>query len=90
MGVCMGEIVYSEKALESMAHRFSRLKPIELGDACCNCGQDCDGDGFVVGPFHARRVNGHPLCARCYSAQIEEYIGRRSGCRCYEQKAKRA
>jgi len=77
-------IVYEEKTLANMTGPYSRLKPVEPGDTCCNCGGDCDGDGFVVGKFRAVRVNGHPLCARgrCYAAQINEFIGRRAGCRC--------
>lgn len=77
-------ITYSEKSLASMSSRYSRLKPIEPGDTCCNCGADCDGDGFAIGNFHAVRVNGHPFCARaqCYAAQINEFTGRRDGCRC--------
>jgi len=77
-------ITYSEKRLDSMSGPYSRLKPIEPGDTCCNCGRDCDGEGFVMGNFHAVRVNGHPFCARgrCYAAQIDEFIGRRDGCHC--------
>lgn len=77
-------ITYSEKKLDSMSSPYSRLKPIEPGDICCNCGRDCDGEGFVMGHFHAVRVNGHPFCARgrCYAAQIDEFIGRRDGCHC--------
>jgi hypothetical protein len=77
-------ILYSEKALVSMTHRLSKLKPIEPGDRCCNCGEDCDGEGFAIGKFNAVRINGHPLCARgrCYGAQLSEFAGRRDGCRC--------
>jgi hypothetical protein len=77
-------IVYSEKSLAAMSHRLSRLKPVEPGDVCCNCGGDCDDHGFAVGNFHAVRVNGHPICARgkCYDAQMKEYTGGRDGCRC--------
>ena len=77
-------ITYDEKTLATMNGPYSKLKPIEPGDTCCNCGDDCDGEGFVVGKFRAMRVNGHPFCSRggCYPAQIEEFVGRRSGCRC--------
>lgn len=83
----MGEQIaamYTEKSLADMSSRYSRLKPIEAGDTCCNCGGDCDGEGFAIGTFHAVRVNGHPFCARggCYAAQISEFVGRRDGCRC--------
>jgi len=77
-------ILYSEKQLANYSHRLSRLKPVEPGDMCCSCGDDCDGPGFAVGEFHALRINGHPICARgsCYGAQIAEFSGRRDGCRC--------
>lgn len=77
-------ILYTEKSLADMSRRYSRLKPIEPEDTCCNCGGNCDGEGFAIGNFHAVRVNGHPFCARgrCYAAQISEFVGRRDGCRC--------
>lgn len=77
-------ISYSDRQLYSFDHPLSRLKPVEPGDACCNCGLDCDGDGFAWGTFIAKRINRHPICARpkCYDAQLDEYFGRRSGCRC--------
>lgn len=77
-------ILYSEKALANMSHPLSRLKPVEPGDRCCNCGEDCDMEGFAQGYFHAVRVNGHPFCARgrCYGAHLAEFTGQRSGCRC--------
>ena len=50
-------IFYTDKQLASMGHRLSRLKPVELGDRCCNCGGDCDADGFAHGNFHAVRIN---------------------------------
>jgi hypothetical protein len=77
-------ILYSEKNLDNMSHRLSRLKPVEPGDVCCNCGGDCDGPGFSIQGFHAFRINGHPLCARncCYGAHLAEFTGRRDGCRC--------
>ena len=81
-------ILYDDKRMEAMSHPYSRLKPIEPGDTCCNCGQDCDGEGFSgSGGFIARRVNGHPLCARsrCYSAQLTEYASQRNGCRCQKR-----
>ena len=77
-------IMYSEKSLESMTSPYSKLKHVEPGDTCCNCGGDCDGDGFAIAEFRANRINGHPFCARgaCYSARISEFIGGRDGCRC--------
>lgn len=78
-------IDYTQKQLEIMSLQYSRLKPVEPGDTCCNCGRDCDQEGFAVAGFHAYRINGHPICGRggtCYSAAWAEYNGRRSGCRC--------
>ena len=77
-------IMYSEKSLADMASHYSKLKPVEPGDTCCNCGGDCDGEGFAIGEFHAARINGHPFCARgaCYASRIQEFTGRRDGCRC--------
>jgi len=78
-------ISYTEKQLASFAHKFSRLKPIEAGDLCCNCGLDCDGEGFAnFATFMAYRINGHPICSRpkCTDAAWDEYHGRRSGCGC--------
>jgi hypothetical protein len=77
-------IMYAEKHLASMSHKLSKLKPVEPGDTCCNCGGDCDGEGFAIGDFHALRINGHPICARasCYGAHLSEFAGRRDGCRC--------
>jgi hypothetical protein len=77
-------IAYTEKQMVAMQHPYSRLRPIEEGDSCCNCGLDCDDAGFVIGNVTAHRVNGHPLCARlkCQDAQLDEFAGRRSGCRC--------
>ena len=77
-------VLYSDKQLAQMNHPLSRLKPIEEGDRCCNCGGDCDGDGFANGTFQAARVNGHPICARgnCYAAKLAEFAGHRDGCRC--------
>ena len=75
---------YSEGQLANMAQKWSRLKPIEPGDLCCHCRQDCDGEGFSVAQFTAARVRGHPMCARpaCYDARMDEFVGRRSGCGC--------
>ena len=83
------KIAYSEKQIVNLARKYSRLTPIEPGDVCCNCGEDCDGDGFAWGSFTAYRVNGHPLCSRpkCKQAQWDEYLGRRNGCRCGRRKA---
>jgi hypothetical protein len=81
-------ILYSQKSLDDMAHPHSRLKPVEPGDRCCNCGGDCDGEGFAWINFVAKRVNGHPICTRpkCLDAQMQEFLGRRSGCRCGQKK----
>lgn len=77
-------IAYSARQLESYAHPGSQLKPVEPGDTCCSCGQDCDGAGFAWEHFTAVRVHGHPFCARanCYYAKMTEFAGTRSGCRC--------
>lgn len=77
-------ILYTERTMENMRHPHSRLKPVEAGDICCNCGGDCDGDGFAWHNFTARRVDGHAICSRpkCLDAQMQEFLGRRSGCRC--------
>jgi len=77
-------IIYSEKQAASMALRFSRLKPVEPGDLCCNCRLDCDEEGFANGTAHAYRINGHPFCARagCYDARMDEFSGQRGGCAC--------
>lgn len=77
-------ILYSDKQLRSFAHHYSRLKPVEPGDRCCHCGQDCDGEGFANAHFTAHRVQGHPFCSRfsCYGAKWDEFNGRRSGCNC--------
>jgi hypothetical protein len=77
-------IVYSEKQTASMAQRFSRLKPVEPGDVCCHCRQDCDGEGFSIANATAYRINGHPLCARpkCYDARMSEFSGQRGSCSC--------
>lgn len=84
-------IYYTDKQLGDMSQRYSRLKPVEPGDVCCNCGGDCDGDGFAWQNFTARRVNGHPLCARvkCLAAQMNEFSGQRSGCGCGLRREKR-
>jgi hypothetical protein len=77
--------VYTDKQLRAMEHKYSRLKPVEPGDLCCNCGGDCwDSEGLTRGIFHAYRINGHPICVRdkCYAVQMQEYGGTRSGCRC--------
>jgi len=78
------ELAYTEKQLASMANRFSRLKPVEPGDLCCNCGESCEGEGFAQVNANAYRINGHPLCARagCYYARFQEFGGGRNGCRC--------
>ena len=80
----MNLVSYGAAQLEHMEHPLSRLKPIEPGDTCCNCGQDCDGEGFASGHFLAHRVNGHPFCARpgCYGPKLNEWEGMREGCRC--------
>jgi hypothetical protein len=77
-------IRYSDHQLASYDHHHSRLKPIQPGDLCCNCGGDCDGDGFGWLNFVAVRVNGHPLCSRpkCLDAQMAEFTGHRGPCRC--------
>lgn len=77
-------ISYSERQLASFAHPHSRLKAVEPGDTCCNCGHDCDGDGFAWNTFTAKRINGHPICSRpkCIDAQMDEYQGRRDACLC--------
>jgi hypothetical protein len=77
-------ILYTEKQLANFEGRFSRLKPIEPGDRCCNCGLDCDGEGFSISGFTAVRVYGHPLCARtaCYWVVWDEFNGKRAGCSC--------
>lgn len=77
-------IFYPEATLNNYAHRLSRLKPVEAGDRCCNCGGDCDEEGFAWESFTAKRINGHPLCSRpkCLDAQLDEFAGKRSGCRC--------
>jgi hypothetical protein len=82
-------ICYTARQLETMKLQYSRFKPIEPGDLCCNCRQDCDGEGFSSSPnFTAYRVNGHPICARgkCYDARIDEFSGRRVGCGCGRRK----
>jgi hypothetical protein len=83
-GEWMNDIAYSAEKLASYAHPYSQLQAVEPGDVCCNCGRDCDGEGFAQGHYHAVRVHGHPFCARggCYYAKITEYAGSRSGCRC--------
>lgn len=76
---------YSESQLEGMNLKYSRLKPIQPGDVCCNCGLDCDGPGFSSPPTStASRVRGHPLCARptCYYAKRAEFAGQRNDCKC--------
>lgn len=77
-------ITYSDRQLETMQLRYSRFKPIEPGDVCCNCGLDCDGPGFSSPPFTAFRVRAHPLCARgtCYEARRAEFAGLRNSCKC--------
>jgi hypothetical protein len=81
-------IWYSNFEIASMMHRYSRLKPIEPGDLCCNCRKDCDREGFSVAEFKAYRINGHPLCARgtCYDTHIAEFCGRRQDCGCGRRK----
>jgi len=85
-------ILYSEKSLESMSSRFSKLKPVEPGDTCCHCGGDCDGEGFAIAEYRANRINGHPFCARgaCYAARISEFCGLRNGCNCGMKKRGKA
>lgn len=74
-------IEYPEKRLAGMQHRFSRLRPVEVGDVCSSCGQDCDGEGFVStheGSRHyAVRVWDKPFCARgkCYYALWKAFSG---------------
>lgn len=79
-------ILYSDRQLQNFSHHLSRLKPVEAGDRCCHCGQDCDGEGFAAAGTNAVavRVNGHPICARfsCYGAKWDEFNGKRSGCNC--------
>jgi hypothetical protein len=78
-------ILYSDRQLQSFAHRYSRLKPIQVGDRCCHCGGDCDGEGFAnASNGVSLRINGHPLCSRfsCYGARWDEFNAKRSGCNC--------
>lgn len=84
-------IAYSEGTIQRWSHRLSRLKPVEPGDVCCNCGGDCDGVGFAWENFTAKRVNGHPLCSRpkCLDAQMDEFWGKRSGCSCGKKNSER-
>lgn len=81
-------IFYTEFELGAMVHKYSRLKPIEPGDLCCNCRLDCDGEGFSQANFKAYRIQGHPLCARgkCYDHHIAEFCGRRQDCGCGRRK----
>jgi hypothetical protein len=81
-------IFYADDSLKTMQHRYSRLKPIEPGDVCCNCGLDCDGPGFSISIFKAYRVQGHPICARfkCHDAKMDEFVGKRIGCGCGRRK----
>ena len=83
-------IAYSDRQLRSMEPRYSMLKPIEPGDTCCHCRQDCDGDGFSAGSFTAYRVRGHPICARskCHDAKMDEFVGKRLACGCGLRNAK--
>jgi hypothetical protein len=78
------KILYSEKQLKNFEGRYSLLKPIQPGDLCCNCGRDCDGEGFALMNWRAYRVRSHPICARgsCTGARWDEFNGRRSACRC--------
>ena len=75
---------YSASQIAGMALRYSRLQPIQPGDLCCHCRQDCDGEGFSYAQFTAARVRGHPICARatCYDARMDEFTGRRRSCQC--------
>ena len=79
---------YSERQIQGMTLKYSYLKPIEPGDLCCHCQQDCDGPGFSVAGFTAYRVRGHPFCARplCYEAHLDEFTGKRRDCRCGQRK----
>lgn len=84
-------ICYSEAQLASWASRYSRMKPIEPGDTCCNCGLPCDdvaGFSDGISRAYAVRINGHPICARgkCYWAHLDEFSGKRHGCRCGRRK----
>jgi hypothetical protein len=84
----VGTLAYPERHLESMASQYSALQPIEPGDVCCSCQNDCDGEGFSQSlgsaTAYAHRIFGHPICARlgCYQAKWDEYKNQRSGCHC--------
>jgi hypothetical protein len=81
---------YSEKQQAAMAHRFSRLKPVEAEDICCHCRKSCE-EGFAIDNMTAYRINGHPLCARpgCYYARLAEFFGHRHLCSCGRNKSER-
>jgi hypothetical protein len=83
-------IFYSDRQLTDMSRAATRLKPIEPGDLCCNCGQNCDdGEGFCSNVnFIAYRINGHPICARekCWDARMAEFTRNRRACGCGRRK----
>lgn len=81
-------IYYPDTILKAYSHPLSRLKAVEVGDVCCNCGGDCDQEGFAWKNFTAKRINGHPLCSRpkCLDAQLDEFWNKRNGCGCGRRK----